>query len=253
MVTSMLIRKEFIFEPINDCSISYNYQYEIHKNINYYISVADKNMEKFLNNTGYREKSGHIFKLYNFALRFKNVIFNDKIKLNTNSQVKLIISGKEDILKTIAKGLLHVKKIKLNDIDFKLKIIEDSVNVRFNKIMLYKTLSPIIETTTNDIKEKRYLTPYESEYYINLANNAKRKYELIYNKEYKDKIYFDIEDAFNIKKKSFAIKDGHLTGYEYNIWVEATPKMQNIIYYLGLGQNSSTGAGMIEYITGRKG
>ena len=39
-------------------------------------------------------------------------------------------------------------------------------------------------------------------------------------------------------------------GHTYNIWIQADKDMQKIIYYLGLGQNSSIGCGCLSIITG---
>jgi len=243
----MLIRKEYLFKPLVNCSIDYNYQHKVMQNIYYYLSTVNKDTEKSLYKEGYRHVSGHNFKLFGHTLRFKNVVFNKDIVLNEDSIISLIITGKTDIVKNIANGLLNIKKLKLNNVELKLFSANDDKNFRFKKVMLYKTLSPVVEST----RKNKYYSPYESEYYINLVNNLKRKYQLIYGKEYIDEIYFDVENALNIKKKCFKMKEGHITGYNYNIWIEATPDMQKIIYYLGLGQNNSVGAGILSYITGR--
>ena len=244
----MLIRKEYLFKPSIPCSIDYNYQHDIMQNIYYYLSTVNKDIEKSLYNEGYRHESGHRFKLFGHTLRFKNAKFNkENIVLNEDSIVSLIITGKTDVIRNIANGLLHVKKIKINNLELKLFSANDDSKIKFKKIMLYKTLSPVVESTKNN----KFYSPYESEYYINLVNNLKRKYQLMHGKEYTDEIYFDIENALDIKKKCFKMKNGYINGYNYNIWVEASPDMQKIIYYLGLGQNNSVGAGILSYITGR--
>lgn len=251
----MFARKQVIFKPPKKCSISFNYQYDVMKSIYYYTTVADEVKGRFLHNEGYRAESGHVYKLFTYALLFENVEFGEKtIDINENSTLKLIVSGKKDIVSLILKGLLHIKKLKIEDIEFKLSNIEDDKKVNFQEIMLYKALNPIIETTLDNDKNKVYLSPYQGDYYKNLAYNVMRKYELVYNAKYNNQIFFDIDEALNIKEKIFNFKEGSLKGYQYDIWVEASPKMQKIIYYLGLGQNnSSLGAGTLSYITGRRG
>lgn len=245
-------RRNIKFKPDKKISIPYTYEYNVMQSIYYYIAVADSVFEKFLHNEGYRVEDGHIFKLFNFTLRFKNAVFKkEHIELNENGEITLIISGKKDIVKMILKGLLHIKKLKIGDTEIPLKDIEKDKNFKFKEIMFYRGLSPIIESTKDDEGKIVYLSPYESKYYINLANNLKRKYKLIYDEDFKGELFFDIDDALKIKKKSIKVKDFYSIGYIYDIWVETTPKMQKIIYYLGLGQNNSVGAGCLGYVTGR--
>ena len=244
-----MIRKQIIFKTQDNVNLGYSYQYDVMKNIYYYLSVADSVLEKMLHNKGFKAESGHVFKLFNYSLLFDNVEFSSAIKINNKSTVKLILSGKKDIVQKILKGLLHVKKMKIGDNELKLVNIEDDKKFRFNEVMLYKAISPIVETTLDDDKNVINLAPYDSSYFKNLAFNAMRKYELCFNRKFNNKIFFDIDDALKIKQKSFKIKDGYIHGHLYDVWIEATPEMQKVIYYLGLGQNSSTGAGMLTYIT----
>lgn len=247
-------RKIALFKVNENTQISYNYQYDIMKSIYYYISTADKILEKFLHDEGYRVKEGHKYKLFNFALRFENANFNkDYISLTEKSIIKLIISGKKEIVKNILKGLFHIKKIKIDKKEFILKDIVEDKKISFTNIMLYKCLNPVIESTKNDLSNIVYLSPYESKYYENLAKNLMKKYRLIYEEDFKEQLFFDIDDAFKIKRKCMTIKNVNMIGYTYDIWVETTPKMQKVLYYLGLGQNNSVGAGSVDFITSRKG
>lgn len=245
-----MIRQQVIFKPKSTIKLPYNYQYEVMKNIYYYISIADDVLSRRLHNEGYKSETGHIYKLFNFTLLFDKAKFTkDNIICNESSTVKLILSGKKDIIKKILKGLLHIKQIKINDIEIPLFTIENDKKVFFKPIMLYSALSPIVESTHNN-NIIIYLSPYESDYYKNLVENAKRKYQLIYNREYKGTIFFDIDDALEIKEKYIQIKNGGVKGYLYDVWIEAEPDMQKIIYYLGLGQNSSTGCGCLNFVIG---
>lgn len=240
-----------IFKASSKVTIPRDYEYNVMQSLYYYLSVADSMFEKFLHEEGYRIEN-KTFKLFNFTLRFKNAAINKHtIDIDENGEIILILSGIEEIVSKMLKGLLHVKKIKLGDAEIPLMNIEADKKFKFQPIMFYKGLSTIVETTQNDDKEVIYLSPYQSKYYENLAENLKRKYKLVYNEEFKGKLFFDIDDPLKIKEKAIKIKDIYTHGYMYDIWVETTPKMQRIIYYLGLGQNNSVGAGCLSYITGR--
>lgn len=245
-----LARRNIIFKCNQVSRLSYNYQYDIVKTLYYYLSIADKQKERFLHNEGYRVEEGNRFKLFNFALRFDGAIFKEQyIEVNEDSTIILIISGKEEIVNLILKGLLHIKKIVISGNEFSLVNIKKDGGSYFKNVMLYKTLSPIITTTKNEMNKIISLDPYVSKYYINLANNLKKKYKLIYGEEFKGILYFDIEDVLRMKRKSFTIKEGmYQIGYLYDVWVETTPKMQKIIYYLGLGEKNSIGAGCMDIL-----
>ncbi len=246
-----MIRKQVVFKPKKEITLQYNYNYQVMKNIYYYLTVADSVLSRRIHNKGHRVDTGHIYKLFNFTLLFGNARFKQNgILCNENTTIKLIISGKKEIVEKVTKGLLHVKKMKLDNEELILKDIQNDKKVFWKDIMLYSSLSPLVESTKNDDGKIEYLSPYQSDYYKNLAENAKRKYELIYGKKYEGQIFFDIDNAINIKEKYIKIKNGGVKGYEYDIWVEADKSMQKVMYYLGLGQNSSTGMGCLNFVTG---
>lgn len=244
-----LVRREVTFRPKETIQIPYEYNYDIMKSIYYYIAVADEQMEKFLHNKGYRVEEGHRYKLFNFTLLFKGAKFNkDHIEVDNKSEVILILSGKKEILSLILKGLIHIKQIRIDNNDIPLEDITNVKNILFKNIMLYKALSPIITTTKSDEGKTYSLKPYVDKYYINLAENLKKKYRLIYKEDFSGPLFFDIDDVLVMKTKSHVINEIYKKGYVYDIWVETTPKMQRIIYYLGLGENNSTGAGCLSLL-----
>lgn len=250
----MLTRKVVLFKPTEDIELDYNYNYQVTRNIYHYLWVADRVKSRFIHDVGYEVVTGHKFKLFNFTILFKDAIFNeDHILCTEDTIIKLIISGKESIVQSILKGILQVRKIKLYDYEIPLLKFEDDIGlVRFEDVMLYKALSPIVETTKNEQGNVETLTPYHGEYYRNLAINAKRKYKLIHSRDYEGNIFFDIDNALNIKDKYISFKGGVIRGFLFNIWVEAEMDMQQILYYLGLGQNSSTGFGCLSTISRRR-
>ncbi|MCQ4925040.1 CRISPR-associated endoribonuclease Cas6 [Tissierella carlieri] len=244
-----LIRREVIFRPSDTIRISYNYNTDVMKSIYYYLSIADKQKEKFLHDVGYKVNNKPGFKLFNFTLLFKNAKFgSNDIEINNNSKVILILSGKDDIINSILKGLLHIKKIKITDKDISLDDIVNVEKVNFKTIALYKALSPVVTTTNHEDGRIMHLRPYVDKYYINLAHNLKKKYSIIYDEEFEGPLYFDIDNVIDMKKKKHRVNNFFKVGFLYNLWIETTPKMHEIIYYLGLGENNSTGAGCMSLI-----
>lgn len=239
-----LVRRTVVFKPTETISIPYEYQHDVMKSIYYYISIADQQMEKFLHDEGYKTDDRPGMKLFNFTLRFSKASFkSNSIEIGEDGLILLIISGRDDIINSILKGLLHIKQIKIDNCIIPLNDIENEKNIYFKNIMLYKSLSPIVTTIRNEHGYTVWLKPYLSKYYENLAENLKKKYKLIYGEDFNGALYFDIDDVLNMKGKSHTINNISKVGFLYDVWVETTPKMQRIIYYLGLGENNSTGAG----------
>ena len=144
--------------------------------------------------------------------------------------------------------MLHIKQIRIEESNIPLTDIKKDGFKPFRNIMLFKTLSPVVTTTKADNGYILSLRPFVDKYYINLAENLMKKYRLIYEEVFDGPLYFDISDVLNMKEKSHRIKGIYKIGYLYDMWIETTPKMQRIIYYLGLGENNSTGAGCMDIL-----
>ena len=109
------------------------------------------------------------------------------------------------------------------------------------------------------IKKIVFISPFEDDYYRVLANNLKRKYKLVYGKDYTGELYFDIEDALNIKKrfidnvKRDSKSKSILIGYtDFELYLVADRDMQKVAYYCGFGSNNSLGMGATTFITSRR-
>lgn len=230
--------------------IDYNYYYPLMKVIYECMTLNNDEYAFKIHNEGYKQDS-KTFKLFNYHLYFENVDYKEKgIQVNEESIIKLIISGEVNILNNIIKGIIKQNRITLNNTNLKLMKFENS-KCKFNKIMLYKVRSPLVESIWN--KGILYLNPTQERFYNALGNNLLRKYKIVYGKEYEGNLYFDIENILKIKQKYITnIKKGFIIGYsDFEIFIEADEDMQRVAYYLGLGQNNSIGMGNISYITGR--
>jgi len=246
-----MIRKQLIFKTDKDILLPYSYQHDIQKNLYHYIEISDCKKSRRIHDEGYSVASGHKFKLFNFTLLFENAIFHkDGIKCADKTTIKLLITGKKHIIESIFKGLLETRQLKIGENVLEFVNITNDKKVYFKNIMLYNSFSPIVTSTKDDKLKTQYLSPYEEGYFHNLAENARRKYKIIYNKDYEGELFFDLDDALSVKSKFIKIKAGGVRGYEYNIWIEADKDMQKIIYYLGLGQNSSIGCGCLNFVKG---
>lgn len=251
-----LVRRHLILTVGNKVVLDYNYQYELMKRIYEAIEVNDKRKALSLHNEGYKVDK-KVFKLFNYTIMFENAKYSKEgIHLNSQTKIKLILSGYDDILNNIIKGFIKCKVFKLYNIEFKVSDIEEDSKKDFNNITLYKVRSPIV-ASLYDLKSRKqvYLNPMQEEFYKALHDNLGNKYKLIHNKEYTGELYFDIEDVLAVKKKYITnIKGkGFVIGYtDFEIFVQANKDMQEVIYYCGLGEKNSIGMGLLTYITSRR-
>lgn len=233
-----------------NCKLTYEYRYPLLKLIYKALEKEDKEKAKKLHGYGYRVENKP-FKLLNPILLFKNAVFNENyIQLESEDIIELMLSGTEENINLIIKNLIKTSEIELCNCKFQVVNIRQDKQIKFKRQMLYKVISQVVESTYDN--RVKYLSPYQPQFYAALAQNLKRKYELIYEEEYKDEIYFDIENVLTIKKKKIQnIKEeGYRIGYgNFNIWIEASIKMQRVAYYTGLGQANMLGAGALIHLT----
>lgn len=250
----MLDRIELELKTSKTGILNYNYNYKIMNILYQAMTLIDEAKTLQLHDTGYIVDTKK-FKLFNFALVFKNANFTEAgIEINSDSKISLILSGKSDILNLILKGFIKMQEFQLDNFKFKIIGTVKDKSIKFKKQMLYKAASQVIESKYEaETKKINYLNPMDKGFYETLAQNLKRKYEAVYNKEYDGELFFDIDNMLKIKKKLLQVKEnGFLLGYgKFEIWIEAEPEMQKIAYYLGIGQNNSLGNGFLTYITGR--
>lgn len=248
----MLSRKIIALKSNSSGFIPYDWHYTIFKQIFNKITLFNKDYALNLHDEGFRTKDEKHkkMKLFNFSLQFKdNEMLKEGIKINEGDTIELIISGYNEIINAFLQGLIIDNKFNIDNILFTVKEVKNDKKVYFNKINIYKTITPVVESVWQE--GIYYLNPYQPEYYNAIKNNLKRKYELIYNKEYNGELKIQIENILKAKLKTITIKDGYLRGYgKYEMLVQADKNMQKVAYYCGLGQNNSMGAGFLNYITG---
>lgn len=250
-----LDKKVITLKSTEDKTISYNYHYSIMQNIYRSMNVIDKSKSMKIHNVGF-EVENKTFKLFNYHVYFENANYiKEGIEVKKDGLVKLSISGATPVLNLIFKGILKNGYIEIDGLKFNMISAQDDKKFRFNKIMLYKVRSPIVESTFNpETKKAEFLNPYDNRYYEALGKNLLRKYEATYGCKYEGELFFEIEDFCKVKQKFIKDinKDGFVLGFtNFEIYIEADVDMQKIAYNLGLGQNNSIGMGNISYITGR--
>lgn len=250
-----LTRKIIVLEAIENCILDYNYHYELMKQLYKSIEIENKDKAKKLHNEGFKINN-KIYKLFTNQLFIENAKYSKEgISIQKKNKLRLTISGAKEIVQNAILGIVKNGELKLFNNRFRVLDLEHEKKVKFDNITLYKVRNPIVATRQDEDKKIVFVSPYQEKYFEILANNLKRKYELIYKKEYTGELYFDIEDIFSIKKRLISnIKSkGILIGYSnFELYIQADIDMQKVAYYCGAGSNNSLGMGMMTYITSRR-
>lgn len=250
----MFSKYKIMLVPKESGKLKYSHRYSTLIGIYKSLSLLDKEFSEDLHKNGFG--SNQKYKLFNFTLQFRNSSFEkDYIKLNDFSTIILNIKGLNKISTKIYNAIMAYG-IKIEDIEFQAvngKLLLDSVKYGY-KAIEYTSSSPIVCTIQENNKTK-YLTPYDNRFYIVLIEGLKRKYKAVYKEDYVDDIFIDPEMQSVKKKFQKEIIKGHyipIYAYDLSFWIEATPKMFNLIENIGVGSKNSMGFGSVKVIGGIK-
>lgn len=240
-----MIRRQVLLRVKRNSVLNYNYKHAVASML-YAVGreEAEESMTQ-LHDKGYDGGEGFRFKLFTHTILFKNAEFKqDGIHISKGTEVRLLISGKDEIVTTLMKTLHLGKELDILGVKFEVDAVERDRHITFKRVMCYKALAPVV---TSQVREgKRVCLDYwDVEYFRIIAEKAKRQYKMIYGEEYEGDLFFEIDNTETAREKGEKLKNSFIRGYQYDLWVEAAPKMQKILYFLGIGEKVTQGFGFL--------
>ena len=214
-------------------------------------SLLDPLLRKRLHKEGYPYEKRR-FKLFTFSrLLGKVKMFKEYFQFNP--PLKLIISSpKDEILQSLAEGLLKSPEVILG----KNTVYIDSINVAarssFNHEVTIKMLSPVTIRSTlygaDGSKKSYYYSPFEKEFCRLIKENLRKKYKIVFNKN----LGHDFE--FSIKPQKVPPSCEKIIIYKGTVikaWmgiyeIKGNPEVIALSYDTGLGAKNSQGFGCWE-------
>lgn len=242
-----LIRKIVVAKTNQDVIVDYSNNYEIMKEFYKCIEEVDSVLAFKLHNASIGKRE---YKLFTHQIYCKNAKYGkESITYPKGSNIQLTISGQEKIVNSIILGMIE-RGLTIGNCKIPVIEINQDKFVKFNELGVYRVRTPIIIKDKN----KKFLNPMDEDYFRILGENLKRKYKQFYNEDYVGELYFDIENLLKIEKTVIRnVKKGIIVGYSnFEIYIQATPKMQKIAYYCGLGSYNALGTGFLSHITSRR-
>jgi CRISPR-associated endoribonuclease Cas6 len=250
----LLPEKRFFSLPIN-------YQYQMSSSVYRIFQRGSESVAEWLHNSGFQDDKGRKLKLFNFSyLNFNRYELEGKRIIGSGETYFLFSAPIEtNLVKIFVSGVLKEPQFELffneNSVKFLISSIEVQDNHIQDNIINYKTIAPVsvsIQKIEDGKKKIKYLAPSENIFASQIEKNLLKKYKLIKGKEYSEKINISVQEN-TAKSKLISIKEGKngnikVKGYMCKLKIEASPEMQKIAYYCGIGEKNSLGFGMIERI-----
>lgn len=149
-------------------------------------------------------------------------------------------------LRAFKETLRKERSIQLGKSKFWINSLETPDVPKFNPVMHLHLDSPVTTFQTSEGK-RRYFHPAEGEFYHQLEQNARFKYNFHYGKEYNGPFeLIPTSDEFN--KNVSKIRKTYVTSYYGRFDLKADEDMQRILYLVGLGSHNASGHGMTRVI-----
>lgn len=261
------MRIQITLSPLNrEYRIPLNYQYPLSASIYKLMSDSSPEFIEWLHQTGYKNANGKPYKMFTFSKLFTNSIDKSQLGqsiLASSGDIGFFFSSAldEKITLSLISGILKSSEIRIGaknlpESVFKIKDVTIEPDPEFKNLMTYKMLSPTCVSIYNG-KKISYLQPSDDTTFERLADNLKNKYEVHFGEDYADEITIQPNMVNRHKSKLITIKqntanEGHISCFETFIKIQATPKMQQLAYNVGIGERNSMGFGCLGIIEGNQ-
>ncbi len=208
---------------------------------------------EFLHEEGYKYENRK-FKLFTFSriLRHPKHLQNLRI-FDFGKKISFVLSSPLNwILEETAENLIKSTYIRLG----KNKLSLSSINVipkkEFTENISLRTISPITVYSTfreNKISPFKYYSPMESEFFVQILNNLKKKFFVYYGREYNGPLRIQIL-KFDPKhgRQVVWFKRRPITGWNLVLKLEGERDILYLAYYAGIGAKNSAGFGCLEEV-----
>lgn len=170
--------------------------------------------------------------------RFKRLFTFSTLYIK-DSNVHFYVAGEDNLIKDFINNIVKNQIINIDNIIINVTKIDQLENLKEKESYNFKT-DFIVNERQNGLKGKACLSK-DFDYIKERINQiAKDKYKDIYGE--------DIEENINVKfldcKKVYTTyKNFHLNSYKAKVQLSGSFKLINLIYQVGLGENTSSGHG----------
>ena len=170
--------------------------------------------------------------------RFKRLFTFTRLYIN-DPEVHFYVSGEDEIINEFINTLMFNQLIRIGDKVInvnKIELLDDTLQEK--KQYIFKSKFIVNEKEDNKVCLSKNLLYVKKR----IGDIARDKYKEIYGVE----INNDIEVEFiNIKREFTKYKNHHINYYNAELKLRGNRKLINLIYNVGLGENTATGHGFV--------
>lgn len=231
----------------NNFKIPFNYNHILSSII--YSKIADLELAHKLH-------SSKSYKFFNFSqiTVVKRKVVDDGI-ISKNGVINFYLSSPDDLLiKNLVSGFVDDLEIKFKNEKLQLQKIEALRTPDFKTKNDFKTMSPIIIRSKEEIDGKikvRDLAPSDK-FFKGIENNLIKKYCQFNEIESSDKKIKVYSEMANVKRKRITIPKSpqttHHRAYMMDLIIEGDRDLIEFAYDVGIGEKNSMGFGMLKLI-----
>ncbi len=235
------MRLEITFVNNNEFYIPINYKLGIQSFI--YSCLSNSLALKYHEHE--KNYKNRIYKFFNFSNIIGSYHIENKCIKFLGKSKFYISSMDKDFIYEIYKSIYENKILVLYGKSFVIDDIKVIYEHFVDGVITYKCISPVTVYSTLNNKTIFY-NPNDEIFKEKIIENIKRKYYAYFNEEYN--LFINVYNFKKVKKGIFYYKNMSLEGYEFEVKINTTKKVHELIKNCGLGSKNSAGFGMIEEI-----
>lgn len=216
------------------------------------IGQADEDFSQWLHNEGLK-LTHKKFKFFTYSgISAKTKAHLDRKLLEIKSrQLQVTLSFLlPQAMKNFIKGLFEKQTgfwgDQFNGIDFFVKSVELLPRPEFKQNMVYDCRQPIVARYKNEEGKIKFANPKTEEFKRQLKINAQSKFEAYYDKPYTETFETDLIKVYKRKERRDANNHVLAVGWTCEIQITATPQLQEVLYFGGIGVGNTFGCGFGE-------
>lgn len=247
----------FDFKPFGNI-LPVNYQYELSGWIYHTIANGDAEYSEWLHKNGYTNDKKQ-FRMFTFShLQIAKLRMDGDRLVLLSDQATLYLSflperATEEFIKGIFASQSFVLGDRHSQVQCSVQSIELVAPPKFEPVMTFQTLSPMVISGRLENGNVTYLSPEEPNTAQTLSDTLLAKYLAYYGKPFDETFEQEFKLLSPVKRKKITIKAGtpqqtYIVGYMGRFSMSLPEELMRFMYETGVGEKGSMGFGMVENI-----
>ncbi len=185
-------------------------------------------------------------KLFCFSDLYGKYRYSDRTRTYPGPFRFEIRSAEDIIIDTTAERIKHDSIIMVDGCVCRVTELYTYSKSFFEACLNLHMNTPITVYRADSDKKRRYYAPDEDEFYEIVTSNLKKKFSLIYGREYDGELRISCLSPGKCRHVVARYKGEIINAYYGDFHIEASSEMQAVAFHCGLGSKNSIGFGFAE-------